>query len=154
LDGGDGSPVVDDCGIADDRFEPFIDVPASFNLSPTTMPVVSRLFAQVRKRRVISRNSNRDTTLAPINAPIQGAAADIIRRAMVRMDDALEKAKLSANMLLQVHDELVFVVPDSEVAATIEVVRKVMVDAPHPYLQLAVPLQVDAKAAHNWGDAH
>jgi DNA polymerase family A len=55
---------------------------------------------------------------AAINAPIQGSAADIIRRAMIRMDDALGKAKLSANMLLQVHDELVFEVPDSEVAAT------------------------------------
>jgi DNA polymerase I len=70
------------------------------------------------------------------------------------MDDALEKAKLSANMLLQVHDELVFEAPDTEIEATIEVVHKVMVDAPHPYLQLAVPLQVDAKAAQNWGDAH
>jgi DNA polymerase I len=91
---------------------------------------------------------------AAINAPIQGSAADIIRRAMVRMDAALEKAKLSAQMLLQVHDELVFEVPDDEVDATIEVVRKVMVDAPHPFLQLSVPLQVDAKAAQNWDDAH
>ncbi len=91
---------------------------------------------------------------AAINAPIQGSAADIIRRAMVRMDAALEQAKLSAKMLLQVHDELVFEVPDAEVEATIEVVRKVMADAPHPYLQLAVPLQVDAKAAQNWDEAH
>jgi DNA polymerase-1 len=57
-------------------------------------------------------------------------------------------------MLLQVHDELVFEVPDAEVAATIEVVRKVMAEAPHPYLQLAVPLQVDAKVAQNWDEAH
>ncbi len=91
---------------------------------------------------------------AAINAPIQGSAADIIRRAMVRMDEALEQAKLSAQMLLQVHDELVFEVPDAEVAATIDVVRKVMADAPHPFLQLAVPLQVDAKAAQNWDEAH
>jgi DNA polymerase-1 len=63
---------------------------------------------------------------AAINAPIQGSAADIIRRAMIRMDDALEQAKLSAKMLLQVHDELVFEVPEADVAATIEVVRKVM----------------------------
>jgi DNA polymerase-1 len=91
---------------------------------------------------------------AAINAPIQGSAADIIRRAMVRMDGALANAKLSAQMLLQVHDELVFEVPDNEVEATIEVVRKVMTDAPHPYLQLAVPLQVDAKAAQNWDEAH
>jgi DNA polymerase-1 len=91
---------------------------------------------------------------AAINAPIQGSAADIIRRAMVRMDDALAAARLSGKMLLQVHDELVFEVPDDEVAATIDVVRRVMVDAPHPLVQLSVPLQVDAKAAHNWDEAH
>ena len=91
---------------------------------------------------------------AAINAPLQGSAADIIRRAMVRMDEALRKEKLTAQMLLQVHDELVFEAPQSEVAATIEVVRKVMTDAPHPFIELAVPLQVDAKAAQNWDEAH
>ena len=91
---------------------------------------------------------------AAINAPIQGSAADIIRRAMVRMDEALNAAKLSAQMLLQVHDELVFEVPDHEVERTIEVVRRIMVDAPHPAVQLSVPLQVDAKAALNWDEAH
>ncbi len=91
---------------------------------------------------------------AAINAPIQGSAADIIRRAMVRMDAALAKAGLSAQMLLQVHDELVFEVPDAEVEATIDVVCKVMTEAPLPFMQLAVPLQVDAKAAQNWGEAH
>ncbi|RFB79729.1 DNA polymerase I [Methylovirgula sp. 4M-Z18] len=91
---------------------------------------------------------------AAINAPIQGSAADIIRRAMVRMDDALAEAKLSALMLLQVHDELVFEVPDMEVEATIKVVRKVMENAPHPAVQISVPLQVDAKAARNWDEAH
>ncbi|MDB5545692.1 MAG: polymerase, partial [Hyphomicrobiales bacterium] len=91
---------------------------------------------------------------AAINAPIQGSASDIIRRAMVRMDGALAEAKLSAQMLLQVHDELVFEVPEHEVEATIPVVRRVMEDAPHPALRLAVPLQVDAKAAANWDEAH
>jgi DNA polymerase-1 len=91
---------------------------------------------------------------AAINAPIQGTAADIIRRAMMRMDAALEAEKLSARMLLQVHDELVFEVPDEEVAATIDVARRVMADAPHPALELAVPLIVDAKAARNWDEAH
>ncbi|MDF2120105.1 DNA polymerase I [Roseiarcaceae bacterium H3SJ34-1] len=91
---------------------------------------------------------------AAINAPIQGTAADIIRRAMVRMDDALATAKLNAQMLLQVHDELVFEVPEAEVDATIKVVRHVMVEAPHPAVQLSVPLQVDAKAASNWDEAH
>ena len=57
-------------------------------------------------------------------------------------------------MLLQVHDELVFEVPQDEVEATTAVVRRVMVDAPHPAVQLSVPLQVDAKAALNWDEAH
>jgi DNA polymerase-1 len=91
---------------------------------------------------------------AAINAPIQGTAADIIRRAMIRMDEALHHAKLKATMLLQVHDELIFEVPDSEVDATITVVKKIMQDAPHPAVQLAVPLQVDARAAKNWDEAH
>ena len=91
---------------------------------------------------------------AAINAPIQGSAADIIRRAMVRMEPALEKAGLSARMLLQVHDELVFEVPEAEVEATLPVVKAVMIDAPHPAVQLAVPLQVDARAASNWEEAH
>ena len=91
---------------------------------------------------------------AAINAPIQGSAADIIRRAMVRMEEALTKAKLSAEMLLQVHDELVFEAPDEEVEATLPVVAKVMIDAPEPALKLHVPLQVDARAAQNWEEAH
>ncbi len=91
---------------------------------------------------------------AAINAPIQGTAADIIRRAMIRMEDALEAAKLKAGMLLQVHDELIFEVPDDEIEATIKVVTRVMVDAPHPAVQLTVPLQVDARAASNWDEAH
>lgn len=91
---------------------------------------------------------------AAINAPIQGSAADIIRRAMLRMDAALAGAKLGAQMLLQVHDELVFEAAEAEVEATIAVARRVMIDAPHPALQLKVPLQVDARAAHNWDEAH
>ncbi len=91
---------------------------------------------------------------AAINAPIQGTAADIIRRAMIRMEDALSAAKLKAGMLLQVHDELIFEVPDDEVEATIAVVKRIMIDAPHPLVQLAVPLQVDARAASNWDEAH
>jgi DNA polymerase I len=91
---------------------------------------------------------------AAINAPLQGTAADIIRRAMVRMDDALTKAGLSAQMLLTVHDELVFEAPDDEVEATLPIVAKVMVDAPEPAVQLHVPLRVDARAAQNWEEAH
>ncbi|AMJ63863.1 DNA polymerase I [Bosea sp. PAMC 26642] len=89
-----------------------------------------------------------------INAPIQGSAADIIRRAMIRMEGALAAAKLDARMLLQVHDELVFEVPDAQVEAALPVITRVMVDAPHPALQLRVPLQVDARAAGNWDEAH
>ena len=91
---------------------------------------------------------------AAINAPIQGAAADIIRRAMVRMPEALAEAKVNATMLLQVHDELIFEVPDSEVATTLPVVQKVMQDAPFPAVILSLPLQVDARAANNWDEAH
>ncbi|MEH2510981.1 DNA polymerase-1 [Nitrobacteraceae bacterium AZCC 1564] len=91
---------------------------------------------------------------AAINARLQGTAADIIRRAMIRMDDALAAKKLSAKMLLQVHDELVFEVPDDEVEKTLPVVQHVMQDAPFPAVILSVPLQVEARAAHNWDEAH
>jgi DNA polymerase I len=91
---------------------------------------------------------------AAVNARLQGSAADIIRRAMVRMEDALNKKKLSAQMLLQVHDELVFEVPDAEVEKTLPVVTRVMEDAPFPALSLSVPLHVEAKAADNWDAAH
>ncbi len=89
-----------------------------------------------------------------INAPIQGSAADIIRRAMIRMEDALAGARLNLRMLLQVHDELVFEAPEGEVERALPVIRKVMIDAPLPALQLRVPLQVDARAASNWDEAH
>jgi DNA polymerase-1 len=91
---------------------------------------------------------------AAINARLQGTAADIIRRAMARMDDALAKKKLNAQMLLQVHDELVFEVPEDEVDKTLPVIKHVMEDAPMPALSLSVPLAVDARAAHNWDEAH
>jgi DNA polymerase I len=91
---------------------------------------------------------------AAINARLQGTAADIIRRAMIRMEDALTAKKLSAQMLLQVHDELIFEVPDDEVAATLPVVQKTMQDAPFPAVVLSLPLQVDARAAKNWDEAH
>ena len=91
---------------------------------------------------------------AAINARLQGTAADIIRRAMIRMEGALAKQKLAAQMLLQVHDELVFEVPDAEVEKTLPVVKKVMEEAPLPALSLSVPLQVEAHAADNWDAAH
>jgi DNA polymerase-1 len=91
---------------------------------------------------------------AAINAPIQGAAADIIRRAMVGMDAALSRAGLRAQMLLQVHDELVFEAPEAEVAETIAVVRQEMEHAALPAVQISVPLHVDARSADNWDEAH
>ncbi|MCX2724746.1 DNA polymerase I [Roseibium salinum] len=91
---------------------------------------------------------------AAINAPIQGSAADILRRAMVRMEQRLQGSKLNAQMLLQVHDELIFEVPDGEVEDTIPVIRHVMENACDPALKLSVPLQVDARAADNWDEAH
>jgi DNA polymerase-1 len=91
---------------------------------------------------------------AAINARLQGSAADIIRRAMMRMEGELDKAKLNAQMLLQVHDELIFEVPEGEVKKTIPVVKRVMEEAPHPAISLHVPLQVEARAADNWDEAH
>jgi DNA polymerase-1 len=91
---------------------------------------------------------------AAINARLQGSAADIIRRAMMRMEPELKAAKLSAQMLLQVHDELIFEVPEKEVKDTIVIVKDVMESAPHPAVSLHVPLQVDARAADNWDEAH
>jgi DNA polymerase-1 len=87
---------------------------------------------------------------AAINAPLQGSAADIIKRAMIRMPPALAKAGLGAKMLLQVHDELVFEVADAELEATAKLVKKVMEGA----ASLSVPLTVETGSAQNWADAH
>jgi DNA polymerase-1 len=92
---------------------------------------------------------------ASTNARLQGSAADIIRRAMIKMDDALADAKLPhVRMLLQVHDELIFEASDEDVKAAIPVIQKTMEDAPMPAVSLNVPLQVDARAADNWDEAH
>ena len=89
-----------------------------------------------------------------INAPIQGSAADIIKRAMIRMPEALSEAGLKAKMLLQVHDELVFECPEKEADKLIKLVQKTMAAADGPALKLSVPLVVEAKAANNWAAAH
>ncbi len=89
-----------------------------------------------------------------INAPLQGAAADIIRRAMVRVAEALARSDLKARMLLQVHDELVFEAPKHEADALCTLARTVMEAAPDPAVQLSVPLTVEAKAGATWGAAH
>jgi DNA polymerase-1 len=91
---------------------------------------------------------------AAINAPIQGSAADVIRRAMVRVTPALKQAGLRARMLLQVHDELIFEAPEEEAAATCALVADVMAKAAEPAIAISVPLTVDARAGHSWDEAH
>jgi DNA polymerase I len=92
---------------------------------------------------------------AAINAPIQGSAADIIRRAMIRMPDALALAGLkTARMLLQVHDELIIEAREGEIDGTIACARSVMEKAADPAVVMSVPIQVEAKAADNWDEAH
>ncbi len=89
---------------------------------------------------------------AAINAPIQGTAADVIRRAMIRMPEAI--AGLPAKMLLQVHDELLFEVSRDAVDETILVVKEIMENAAMPAIEMDVPLIVDAGQGRNWAEAH
>ena len=89
-----------------------------------------------------------------INAPIQGSAADIIKRAMVRLPSALAEAGIEARMLLQVHDELIFEAEESIAEAAVEAIRAVMESAADPVLDLAVPLVAEAGIADSWADAH
>ncbi|MFN7125588.1 MAG: DNA polymerase I [Allorhizobium sp.] len=93
---------------------------------------------------------------AAINAPIQGSAADVIRRAMIQIEPALVAAGLSerCRMLLQVHDELIFEVEDEAVDAAMPVIVDIMENAAMPAVSMRVPLKVDARAAHNWDEAH
>ena len=85
---------------------------------------------------------------AAINAPLQGSAADVVKGAMIRIAPALAKAKLKARMLLQVHDELIFEVPEKEADKTAKVVRETMEAA-----ALSIPLTVDTGIADNWAEA-
>ncbi|MDF3605553.1 DNA polymerase I [Paracoccus sp. DMF-8] len=109
-------------------------------------------------RRIMTPNINDKGPAAggakrqAINAPIQGAAADIIRRAMVRMPDAIRD--LPVRMLLQVHDELVFEAQEDAVDDLIRIAREVMESALEPAVKLAVPLVVDAGQGANWAAAH
>jgi DNA polymerase-1 len=92
---------------------------------------------------------------AAINAPLQGTSADLIKRAMARMDAALADAGLSdVRMLLQVHDELVFEVPDGREEAAAAVIKQVMTTAAEPSLKLDVPLDVEVGWGAHWGEAH
>ena len=98
------------------------------------------------KNQAVRGNAER----AAINAPIQGGAADIIKRAMVSLPKALTDAGLGARMLLQVHDELIFEVPEAEVDATQALIKDVMENA----ATLSVPLEVDIGVGDNWDEAH
>jgi DNA polymerase-1 len=92
---------------------------------------------------------------AAINAPIQGTSADLIKRAMARMDDALAANGLDGvKMLLQVHDELVFEVPDGQEEQAAAVIRQVMANAAEPAMKLDVPLDVEVGWGPHWGEAH
>jgi DNA polymerase-1 len=89
-----------------------------------------------------------------INAPIQGTAADIIRRAMIRVPPALAAEGLNARMLLSVHDELIIEAPEAEAEAVCALAARVMSKAAEPAVALSVPLSVDARAARTWDEAH
>ena len=107
--------------------------------------------------RITSKNQaeRQGSERAAINAPIQGTSADIIKRAMVRMNPALEAAGLGhVRMLLQVHDELVFELPEGDVAAASKVIEDVMAGAARPAVELSVPLGVEIGTGQSWGAAH
>ncbi len=107
--------------------------------------------------RITSQNQTEraGSERAAINAPIQGTSADIIKRAMVRMGPALREAGLpNVKMLLQVHDELVFELPEGDVEAATPVIRAVMEGAAEPLVKLDVPLGVEIGTGQNWGAAH
>jgi len=91
---------------------------------------------------------------AAINAPIQGTAADVIKRAMIRLPEALAQADLGGRMLLQVHDELLFEVPEKEVEETTAVAREIMEGAAAPAVNLSVALVAEAGVGDSWAEAH
>jgi DNA polymerase-1 len=140
-----------------ERFPGIRDYMDAIKLECRAKGYVTTLFGRVcHYPQIASKNPSERAFVErqAINAPIQGSAADIIRRAMVRMEPALAEAGLSTRMLLQVHDELVFEAPEAEVERALPLIRKVMIEAPLPAVHLAVPLQVDARAAANWDEAH
>ncbi len=107
--------------------------------------------------RITSANAaeRQGSERAAINAPIQGTSADIIKRAMVRMGPALAEAGLpNVRMLLQVHDELVFELPEGDVAAASKIIEAVMAGAAEPLVKLSVPLGVEIGVGPSWGAAH
>jgi DNA polymerase-1 len=114
----------------------------------TTLLGRRRYFPQLLAGATVSEPARNRAVREAINAPIQGTAADIIKIAMLRLPDELKSAGLSAQMLIQVHDELVFECPDVELEPTTQLVKQVMSDA----FELCIPLKTDAKAGRNWAE--
>ena len=89
-----------------------------------------------------------------INAPIQGSAADIIKRAMIKIHNVFQEKNIESKMLLQVHDELVFECPKDEIKAVSHLIKKEMEQANLPLFPLNIPIVVDFGEADNWSEAH
>jgi DNA polymerase-1 len=89
-----------------------------------------------------------------INAPLQGAAADIIKRSMKNIPEILKVQKIDAKLILQVHDELIFECVSGEVDILIPLVKSTMIDAPNPAITMTVPLEVEVGIGNNWDEAH
>ena len=156
-------------GVESDEAQAMID--RYFERFPGIQRYIVHTLEQVRERgysetlfgrktwfpRISSKNptERQGSERAAINAPIQGTSADIIKRAMVRMNPALAAAGLPrVRMLLQVHDELVFELPEADVAAAGPVIARVMADAAQPAVTLDVPLAIDIGSGISWGAAH
>jgi len=142
-----------------------------FNRFPGIQKYISETLLTVKERgysetlfgrktwfpRINSKNQTerQGSERAAINAPIQGTSADIIKRAMARMMPALRGAGLDkVKMLLQVHDELVFELPEGDVTAASKIIRQIMAEAAEPAVKLTVPLGVDIGSGKSWGEAH
>ncbi|CCA91367.1 MULTISPECIES: DNA polymerase I [unclassified Novosphingobium] len=156
-------------GVEADEAQAMID--RYFERFPGIQRYIAYTLEQVRERgysetlfgrktwfpRITSKNQaeRQGSERAAINAPIQGTCADIIKRAMVRMQPELEQAGLGhVRMLLQVHDELVFELPEADVAAASQVIERVMASAAEPAVKLDVPLGVEIGSGSSWGAAH
>ena len=154
-----------------DRTEAQAIIDRYFDRFPGVRNYIAATVAEVREKGFVTTLFGRKTHLPgirskqmnerqsaerqAINAPIQGTCADIIKRAMVRMPVVLAEAGLSGTrMLLQVHDELVFEVPDAEVDAVTPLIRRIMEQAAEPHVELSVPLGVEIGTGASWGAAH
>ncbi|WP_294392472.1 DNA polymerase I [uncultured Sphingomonas sp.] len=154
-----------------DRGEAQAIIDRYFERFPGVKNYIAETVAQVREKGFVTTLFGRKTHLPGIkgktvgerqgaerqavNAPIQGTSADIIKRAMVRMPAALADAGLGdVRMLLQVHDELVFEVPEGQVDAARPVIEHVMATAAEPHVTLSVPLGIEIGTGRSWGDAH